>query len=239
MEREHAQSKNRRLSWEALAAVGGVLGLPGVKRQPDSLTCVAGPGTLEALGAGRNQAVRWPASSLHPPSLPSYPVFSNPSQNPCHQPVLGQVLGIPGTSPAMCFLFLPPCLFVSSLHQAEITWASSLGQTLLLPLCLPHPPLLCSASPLLPSPLHASFPFSLPPCRALVWLCRLLPLALWLSLPSSEPSGCFQVIFEVRVGNRTWDPRILLTDGGRKSEMGVGGGFGQECLPSFWLLILR
>ena len=54
MEREHAQSENRRLSWEALAAVGGVLGLHGVKRQPDSLTCVAGPGTSEALGAGRS-----------------------------------------------------------------------------------------------------------------------------------------------------------------------------------------
>ena len=171
MEREHTQSKNHCLSWEALAAVGGVLGLHGVKRQPDSLACVAGPGTSEGLGAGRNQAARWPASSLHLPSLPSYPVFSNPSRNPCHRPALGQVLGIPGTRPALCFLFLPPCLFLSSLHQDEITRASSLGQTLLPPLCLPHPPLLCSASPLRPSPLHACFPFTLPHRRALVWLC--------------------------------------------------------------------
>lgn len=44
MEREHAQSKNRCLSWEALAAVGAVLGMRGVKRQPDSLARAAGAG---------------------------------------------------------------------------------------------------------------------------------------------------------------------------------------------------
>lgn len=70
----------------------------------------------------------------------------------------------------------------------------------------PPPPLLCSASPLLPSPPHACIPFTRPHRRALVWLCPLLPLALWLFLPSSEPSGCFQVVFEVRVRNRTWGP---------------------------------
>lgn len=150
MEREHAQPENCRLSGEALSAIGGVLGLHGVKRQPDSLTCVAGPGTSEGLGAGRNQAARRPASSLHLPSLPSCPVLSDPSRNPCHRPALGQVLGIPGSRPAVCFLFLPPCRFLSSLHQAEITRASSLGQTLLPPLCLPHP--LFSAQPLPSSP---------------------------------------------------------------------------------------
>ena len=122
------------------------------------------------------------ACFLSSPSIPPFlscPLRSFPKS--CHRPALGQVLGIPGTRPAMCFLFLPPCLLLSPLHQALITQASSLGQTLLPPSCLPHP--LFSAQPLPSSPPYP-MPASRSPAphrRALVWLCPSWPL----------PSGSF------------------------------------------------
>ena len=171
-----------------------------------SLTSVAGAGTWgEKPGS---EAACFLSSPSFSPFLSS--VLFSPSLNPCHRPALGQVLGIQRTKPALFFLSLPPCLFLSFLHQTEITLAGVFPGPGPAPFSLPaptptSPPSLSPSSP--PPSTRAS---RSPSLTSGPWSSSAPSYPPWLFLPWSEPSGCFQVIVKVRVGDRTWDPIFSL-----------------------------
>lgn len=159
-----------------------------------SLTCVAGGWNLGREARQRGGFFTFFISlhllhlHLSSPSFSPFlsSVLFSPSLNSCHRPALGQVLGIQRTKPALFFHSLPPCLFLSFLHQTEITLAgaSSLGQALLPSLRLPHR-LLHPTSPPPPST-RASCSAPPPPPPHLLGPGLVLPS---LTLPGSSCPG--------------------------------------------------